>query len=423
MRIIGETNFEFMGQRHFWLAVSAVVVVAAISVVATRGVSQGVEFTGGAQVILRYSVPPELSDVRSRLADAGLQGVSVTTSELQAGAGPGATEVPVGGQDLIIRLALEEGAEAQSGGDLTTRVMLALRPQDVREQLASGRVDLNVTDQFSIAGLLSSAGEPLETAQRDAETVIRWRRTHGGVFSGREALDQVEGLTDEARQILSERTIVGPFGLRGQEMIAASVSSEMRSKAQWAIFGALAGMLLYIWIRFQFQWGLAAIVALVHDTLITLGAFSLAGMEANLPVVAAFLTLVGYSVNDTIVVFDRVRENLQSRGEGMLQQVIDLSINQNLSRTLITSLTTWLVVLSLFLLGGPVIRPFAFVLLIGILVGTYSSIFIASPVLLIWQQLRGRAKKGPAKSGRRGGKDEPGRGGGKGTRKPARAER
>jgi preprotein translocase subunit SecF len=163
-----------------------------------------------------------------------------------------------------------------------------------------------------------------------------------------------------------------------------------------AVVGSMIGMLVYIWIRFEFQWGLAAVIALIHDTIITLGLFSLFRFEMSLPVVAAFLTLVGYSVNDTVVIFDRIRENLRAKG-GMvasLPELINTSMNQTLSRTILTSLLTWIVCVFLFALGGPALRDFSFVMVIGIIVGTYSSIYIASPFLVVWQEWLGeRAKK------------------------------
>ena len=159
-------------------------------------------------------------------------------------------------------------------------------------------------------------------------------------------------------------------------------------------------MLLYIWVRFRFQWGLGAIVALIHDVIVTLGIFCVAGMEWSIPVVASFLTLTGYSVNDTIVVFDRIRENLKKKGAGSLEEVVNASINQTLSRTIITSGLTWMVVLALFLLGGEVLRGFAFVLMIGIIVGTYSSIFIASPIILFWEHFFAKKKAAPPSSAR-----------------------
>jgi preprotein translocase subunit SecF len=185
------------------------------------------------------------------------------------------------------------------------------------------------------------------------------------------------------------------FVVRSQSYIGPTIGKELVKKALGAVLGSMAGMLIYIWIRFEFQWGLAAVIALVHDTIITLGLFSLFGYEMSLPVVAAFLTLVGYSVNDTVVIFDRIRENLRAKGGTVtsLPDLINTSMNQTLSRTILTSLLTWIVCVFLFGLGGPALRDFSFVMVVGIIVGTYSSIYIASPFLVVWQEwLSARAK-------------------------------
>jgi preprotein translocase subunit SecF len=223
-----------------------------------------------------------------------------------------------------------------------------------------------------------------------AAAVLEARRDRA-LFHSLDELAGVPGMTPGVLEFLEKQTTLGPFALRSQSFIGPAIGEELMEKALWAILGSLAGMLVYIWVRFQFQWGLAAVVALTHDTLITLGLFALFGMEMSLPVVAAFLTLIGYSVNDTVVVFDRIRENLRIKGSTLqLTDLVNLSVNQTLSRTIITSGLTWIVVLALFLFGGASLRPFAFVLVIGTVVGTYSSIFIASPILVLWRSLASR---------------------------------
>jgi preprotein translocase subunit SecF len=159
-----------------------------------------------------------------------------------------------------------------------------------------------------------------------------------------------------------------------------------------AIFYAMIGILIYVTWRFEFRFAVGAIMALVHDVLITLGIFSLAGKEIDLPIIAAFLAIIGYSLNDTIIVYDRIRENQGKHGKQGLEFLINRSINETLSRTILTSGTTLLVVLALFIFGGGVIHNFAFALLVGVLIGTFSSIFVASPLLIFWQNYRARAK-------------------------------
>jgi len=168
------------------------------------------------------------------------------------------------------------------------------------------------------------------------------------------------------------------------EMVGPKVGKDLRKKAILSIVYAIIGIVIYISWRFEFQYAIAAIIALIHDVLVTMGAFSLADKEFTLVIVAAFLTIIGYSLNDTIVVFDRIRENMRRKGKTLLADVINASINQTLSRTILTSGTTLLVVTALFFLGGEIIHDFSFALMIGVLVGTYSSIFIASVFLVYW---------------------------------------
>ena len=178
------------------------------------------------------------------------------------------------------------------------------------------------------------------------------------------------------------------------DVVGPTVGKQLERKATMATLYSMAGMLVYLWFRFQLIYGVAAVVACFHDTLITVGAFALTGQEISLTVIAAILTLVGYSMNDTIVVFDRIRENLRLSRRESLPDVVNRSINQTLSRTVLTSGLTFLTVLSLYIFGGPVLRGFSFALVVGILIGTYSSIAVAAPMLVAWQQWR--TKKGNA---------------------------
>jgi preprotein translocase subunit SecF len=181
--------------------------------------------------------------------------------------------------------------------------------------------------------------------------------------------------------------------LRREETVGPKIGGELRAAALEAILFALALILVYITIRFEFRFAIAAIIALIHDVLITLGVFSLANHEVSLAVIAAFLTIVGYSLNDTIVVFDRIRENLRTPAREAYAGILNHSVNQSLSRTIITSGTTLLVVLVLFLFGGEVLKDFAFALVIGVVIGTYSSIFVATPILVEWETRRPRKSK------------------------------
>ena len=193
----------------------------------------------------------------------------------------------------------------------------------------------------------------------------------------------------EAVGAMVKRSLSGKFHsddiiVERVEMVGPKVGRDLREKALLSILYAIIGIVIYISWRFEFQYAIAAIIALIHDVLVTMGAFSVLDKEFTLVIVAAFLTIIGYSLNDTIVVFDRIRENLRRKGKRSLSEIINSSINQTLSRTLLTSGTTLLVVLALFFFGGEIIHDFSFALLVGVFVGTYSSIFIASVFLVYW---------------------------------------
>ncbi|MFO7610856.1 MAG: protein translocase subunit SecF [Candidatus Krumholzibacteriia bacterium] len=201
---------------------------------------------------------------------------------------------------------------------------------------------------------------------------------------GVRAMDATQKLLDDLQEGLGGAEIE----LRREESVGPKIGSELRTAAVNSVVAALALIVLYITVRFVFRYGIAAIMALVHDVTLTLGVFSLMNFEISLSIIAAFLTIIGYSLNDTIVVFDRIRENMRLRRKESYREVINRSINECLSRTMLTSVTTFFVAATLYVLGGPVIHDFAFALTFGVLVGTYSSMFIASPILVWWYERR-----------------------------------
>lgn len=196
----------------------------------------------------------------------------------------------------------------------------------------------------------------------------------------------LEGLSGQIEGALQEAFGKSGVEIRRTEMVGPKVGKDLRRKGILAIVYALIGILIYITWRFEFIFAVGAIIALAHDVMITVGAFSIANKEFTLPIIAAILTIIGYSLNDTIVVYDRIRENRRKMRREPFAKVINSSINETLGRTLLTSLTTLIVVVILFIFGGGVIHDFAFALMVGVLVGTYSSIFVASPIILTWQE-------------------------------------
>jgi preprotein translocase subunit SecF len=396
MRIIGETHIPFLSYRKVALSLSAVVVAAGIGLIAYGvanpttgiGLNFGIDFAGGTQVIVKFGGLPDLARLRSTLA--GLQSGAPVIQRFDE----------IEKNEIIIRVENPEGEE----GDFT-RPIIDLLHADYNVDLGD-RFDLNTQGSQSLTDLLAdldpdAIGGDDEAKELHyapmAEAVLSYRKERG-IFSSVEELDAVDGLSDAVRGALGDRVAVGAFALLGAESVGPAVGADLQKQASLAIGLSLVGMLIYIWIRFQLPYGVGAAAALFHDVLITLTALAVTGREINLPTIAAVLTLVGYSVNDTVVVFDRVRENLRLRRGEDLESLMNESINQVLSRTIITSGTTLIVVLSLYIFGGDVINTFAFVLLIGILIGTYSSIFVAAPValavnkLLVARRERRRAK-------------------------------
>jgi preprotein translocase subunit SecF len=203
-------------------------------------------------------------------------------------------------------------------------------------------------------------------------------------------------LSEKAKEALTEHFGFGSTDIRRVEMVGPRVGEELKKKGLYAVLLAVVGILIYVSVRFEFRYALGAVAALIHDSVITVGAFSIMNYEVSLPIVAAILTVIGYSINDTIVVFDRIRENMRKARKAPEEEVMNKSVNETLSRTIITSGVTLLAVLSLLVLGGGVIHDFAFALTVGIIVGTYSSIYVASPVVLAWNKLFPE-KRGPGK--------------------------
>ncbi|MCD4689303.1 MAG: protein translocase subunit SecF [Desulfuromonadaceae bacterium] len=212
------------------------------------------------------------------------------------------------------------------------------------------------------------------------------------LLRAQESSSKLEGLSQTISGALDATYGADMAEIRRAEMVGPQVGKDLRQKGLMAILYAMIGILIYVTWRFEFRFAVGAILALVHDVLITLGIFSLAGKEIDLPIIAAFLAIIGYSLNDTIIVYDRIRENQGKHGKQGLEFIINRSINETLSRTLLTSGTTLLVVLALFIFGGGVIHNFAFALLIGVLIGTFSSVFVASPLLIFWHNHRARVK-------------------------------
>ena len=263
---------------------------------------------------------------------------------------------------VVLHGGLNYGIDFAGGTLVQVKFKEPTRVESIKNQLAPIGLDRSLVQRF---------GE-----KRENEYLIRVERS----------VSDLETLSLEIAEALQRGYGKDGVEIRRTEMVGAKVGKDLRKKGILAIIYAMIGILIYITWRFEFIFALGAIVALAHDVMITVGAFSITDKEFTLPIVAAILTIIGYSLNDTIVVYDRIRENRRKMRREPFGRIVNASINETLGRTLLTSLTTLIVVVILFIFGGGVIHDFAFALMVGILVGTYSSVFVASPIILAWQE-------------------------------------
>ena len=383
MELFKNTKFDFLGKKWPFIIGSLVLTAAGlVSLAMHGGPNYGIDFKGGALIYLRFNQEPPVQKIRSALE-------SKVTGEVSVQQITGQPEVLVGTE---IHDEKELNADRQIIED-TLRATFGA---------ADGKLDLNNSAADQLAEKLR---EPLLQAgvalsEQELQDVVKnietFRAAKGGILSSFDQLTGVQGVTPQVLAAVKQQCGLGPFTILSAEVVGPKIGKDLQKQAILATLYALGGMLVYIAFRFEWIYGVAAVVAVFHDTVITIGLFSLFNKQISLTVVAALLTLVGYSMNDTIVVFDRIRENLKLTRRESLTNIINLSINQTLSRTIMSSGLTFVTAMALFLFGGQVLNSFSFALVVGILVGTYSSIFIASPILVFWQNfLDSRGSKAP----------------------------
>ena len=383
MELFKDPKVDWLGMSRILLAVSlALALLGAGAMLLRGGLRLGVDFVGGTLAYIKFKDDPEVDRVRRTLSEGELKAEEVTRFDELAK------------NEVQIRMGRIENEESDDLIAQSDRIIEALRREYDQEGLDSGKLDLNNVVATALSAKLQqldpdglgkekSVEDAVDHYDQLAENVVAHRNSSGGVFQSLEELQGID-LSEAAVNALRDNVYFGNFTVLSVESVGPKVGQEMRDRAQSAIIFSLLGILIYIAIRFQPAYGVAAIVAIFHDVVITVGALALTNSEITLSVIAALLTLVGYSINDTIVIFDRVRENRSLMRRATLAEVINTSINQMLNRTILTSGGTFLAVFALYLLGGPVLRTFSFALVIGIFVGTYSSVAIASPIVVWW---------------------------------------
>ncbi len=398
-----EPHIDWMGKAKYFYALSAILLLAGwVSILVKGGIYYGIDFKGGTNVDVRFAQPPDIDQLRSALTAQGLG-----NSEIQSIGSVG------GKSDEVLIFVGQNGMSDEARDTSKAQVLNALK--NAYNAGNSDKPDLNTATPTTLAAYLTQKDSlNLSAAAGDkyqqlARQILDYRdKTLNGLVTNFDDLARVPGVTPAVLASLKQDFVLGPFAIRNAEIVGAKVGAELRRQAIFVTLYALAGMLVYIAFRFEWVFGAAAVLAVFHDVLITLGFFSLLHYEISLTVIAALLTLVGYSMNDTIVIFDRIRENNRLLRKEDFAAVVNKSINQTLSRTILTSGLTFLTVLVLFLMGGQVLRAFSFALVVGIVVGTYSSFGIAAPLVVWWHRWKDQgaaAGTGPAAGNRTRGSD------------------
>jgi len=387
IELFKQPNLDWMGKAKYFYALSGILLLAGwSSIFFGSGIRYGIDFKGGTNVDVRFAQPPNVDKLRSGLAAQGLGNTEIQSiSDINSNSNEVVIFVEGKGQDDAALQASRE--KVLTALNATYGVATSTKPD----------FNSDSTTPSSLAAVLNEK-DPLllsvnagDRYQQLAKKLLAYRDTAAnGILTNFDDLSKVDGATPAVFSAVKSSYALGPFAIRGVEVVGPKVGAELRTQAILVTLYALGGMLVYIAFRFEWVYGAAAVLAVFHDVLITLGFFSLLRFEISLTVIAALLTLVGYSMNDTIVIFDRIRENNRLLRKESFAAVVNKSINQTLSRTILTSGLTFLTVLVLFLMGGQVLRAFSFALVVGIVVGTYSSFGIAAPLVVAWNTWRGR---------------------------------
>lgn len=372
-----QPKIKFLKYKYFAFALSGVIILAGLlNMTIGKGLKFGIDFTGGTFIRLKFREPITIDEIRAQLTPKGLGNSIIQEIE------KGKREYQIRTAGLI-RRGEQQTEEIETHVVIGNMVVEALQKPEDKLQIEKGLKDLNTVDHKELANLLSPA---LSNGAEEVAKKIIDLRDEKGIIESFDDLRNI-GLKEEIIKYLQEKSFLGSLSVLSRETVGPQAGKELRKKAILATVWALIGMLIYIALRFKLAYGVAGVLTLAHDVLVTLSIYSFTNREINLPIIAAILTLVGYSINDTIVIFDRVRENLKILRKLPLEELMNVSIAQTLSRTVLTAGTTFLAVLFLFLFGGKVINDFAFTLLIGIIIGTYSSVYQSCPIVLYWQKV------------------------------------
>lgn len=379
-----EPTFKFLNKRYYAFGLSALIILAGVATYFVRGgFNMGIDFSGGTMVEVGFNRHVEISDLRMALVPTGMGDAQITR---------------IGGEQKFFIKTMNVSDQAMKSETMddhevvARKIENALMSPEEKAQTAAGKIDLNNTAIGELSSFLRGKGLPDADCQEAAQQIIDARKTGTGIIRDFASLE-ARGLKHKVMAVLRDSAFLGKYTMLSVEIVGPQVGRDLQKKATMACIGALIGMLLYIAFRFQFLYGLAGILTLAHDVLIALSFILFFNVEMSLQTIAAILTIVGYSINDTIVIFDRLRDNMKTMKKDNLEAILDKTLNQTLSRTIFTSFTVLLTVLSLFLFAGEVIRPFAFTMLVGVISGSYSTIYQSCGWLQVWEKSFLKRKK------------------------------
>lgn len=375
MRIFHNLNVDFLSKRKFFYILSTALFLIGMLSVIFRGLSFGIDFKGGSEIVLQFEKQVNIAEIRKDVANIGLGNVEVRTFGGETG--------------VLIRTELQEVPQA-----IYPKVVASI--EETIKEIVPG-VPFNVVEKNATSITYSFPNPDTTNLLSEKLFAAGYQTSKVSEEPTNKELSVSVGISDWIKENLREKVKDNSFTVLKEDKVGPKVGNELKRDAVIAVFLSLVVILIYLGFRFKFVFAIGAVAALFHDVLITLGLYSVLyglipglNLDIDLSIVAAFLTLVGYSINDTVIVFDRVRENMKIHKTLPLMDVINKSINQTMSRTIITAFTTLLAVFVLLLAGGDVLRAFAFTLLFGIIIGTYSSIFVASAFVLEYAE---RTKK------------------------------
>jgi preprotein translocase subunit SecF len=414
VEIFKNANYNFLGKKWLFIGFSLLFLLAgAISIAwrvsdgdpSTRAFNLGVDFTGGTLVNVKFKEPPDIGRLRSVIERQDIESSKITVQPIsdQIGQAP-KNEVFIRLPTMLSVIREAGQPETADEADMGKLKILAALKELNDPSSARNKTDLNLIGRNALKEKLAEL-DPLHLRAGDAEAservyggisarIVDYReRERGGIFGNVAEIRNLDGIEPQVMAALEEHFFAGVAAVRSAAAVSPQIGADLRNRAVYVTLAACAGMLIYVAVRFKsWGYGLGAVVAVFHDVLVTLGIFSIMQWEVDLNLVGALLSLIGFSMNDTIVIFDRVREKrVLKRREG-LELLTNRAINETLSRTALTNGTAFLCALSLVLFGGEVLRSFSWALLIGVLVGTYSTLYIASPFMLWWERRKARGR-------------------------------